>query len=246
MPPSKYRNKQACNQAGDLDADFYPVADRRGVAMSDTMRPPVQKIRVEIRDFSLGKAMPQLAAAIDAQIDCDDASDDFIKERPHARVLACPELVRPSCGTDSGIEIRERGRQLRRPVRSMKEIEMMKLALVFLILPVFAFAVTTPLHAASDVLAGSWIVTWDNNPENKNSLSLQNKDGRLSGTYINDSKQSCPVTGKIGAASDRNLVLKVVCPAWNIDMQGASDDQKGSGTYRAYGKVSGVFTMVRQ
>jgi len=33
--------------------------------------------------FSLDKAIPQFAAAIEAQIDGDDASDDFIKEKPH-------------------------------------------------------------------------------------------------------------------------------------------------------------------
>jgi hypothetical protein len=52
--------------------------------MSNNSRPvyeqPIYKIIIEVRDFSLNKAMPQFAAAIDAEIDCDDASDDFIKE----------------------------------------------------------------------------------------------------------------------------------------------------------------------
>jgi hypothetical protein len=43
-------------------------------------------MRIEVRDFSLGKAMPQFATAIEAQIDCDDASDDFIKEKPHSNI----------------------------------------------------------------------------------------------------------------------------------------------------------------
>jgi hypothetical protein len=30
--------------------------------------------------------MPEIAAAIDAQIDCDDASDDFIKEKLHPNI----------------------------------------------------------------------------------------------------------------------------------------------------------------
>jgi hypothetical protein len=30
--------------------------------------------------------MPEVAAAIDAQIDCDDASDDFIKEKLHSNI----------------------------------------------------------------------------------------------------------------------------------------------------------------
>jgi hypothetical protein len=41
---------------------------------------------MEVRDFSLDKAIPQFAAAIEAQIDGDDASDDFIKEKPHANI----------------------------------------------------------------------------------------------------------------------------------------------------------------
>jgi hypothetical protein len=39
-----------------------------------------------MRNFSLDKAIPQFAAAIEAQIDCDDASDDFIKEKPHSNI----------------------------------------------------------------------------------------------------------------------------------------------------------------
>jgi hypothetical protein len=58
--------------------------------MSNNSRPvyekPVYKIIIPVRDFSLDKAIPQFAAAIDAQIDCDDASDDFIKEKPHSNI----------------------------------------------------------------------------------------------------------------------------------------------------------------
>jgi hypothetical protein len=85
-PPAKYRNKETCNQDHDLEADLYPVLDRRGISMSDPIRPPVWKIRCEVRDFSLDKAIPQFAAAIEEQIDGDDASDDFIKEKPHANI----------------------------------------------------------------------------------------------------------------------------------------------------------------
>jgi len=38
----------------------------------------------EGRDFSLDKPRPHFADAIDAQIDCDDASDDLIKEKLHS------------------------------------------------------------------------------------------------------------------------------------------------------------------
>jgi hypothetical protein len=69
-PPPEYRNKEACNQGNCLETHLYPVPDRRGISMSNPIRPvqkPVQKISTEIRDFSLGKAMPQVSAAIDAQ-----------------------------------------------------------------------------------------------------------------------------------------------------------------------------------
>ncbi|WP_128919842.1 MULTISPECIES: hypothetical protein [Bradyrhizobium] len=40
----------------------------------------------EGRDFSLDKSRPHFADAIDAQIDCDDASDDLIKEELHSSI----------------------------------------------------------------------------------------------------------------------------------------------------------------
>ncbi|MCP4618580.1 MAG: hypothetical protein GY844_19365 [Bradyrhizobium sp.] len=88
---------------------FYPVPDRRGVSMKNLTRPaqktvyePVQNISTmkEGRDFSLDKARPYLANAIDAQINCDDASDNLIKEKPHSNIrssgpdwIARPYLV---------------------------------------------------------------------------------------------------------------------------------------------------------
>jgi hypothetical protein len=85
MPPPEYRNHEACDHRDDLEADLYPVKDRRGISMSNPIR-PVQQIIIEIPDFSLDKAIPQPAAPIEAQIDRDDASDDFIKEKPHANI----------------------------------------------------------------------------------------------------------------------------------------------------------------
>jgi hypothetical protein len=96
LEPAKYRNTEASDQGGYLEADLYPVLDRRGIPMSDPIRPvekqPVQKVTTSVvRDFSLDEALPQSAAAIDAQIDRDDASDDFIKEKLHTN-------IRPSRG----------------------------------------------------------------------------------------------------------------------------------------------------
>jgi len=41
LPPPKYRNKEASNQASYLDAHFNPVPDRRGISINITIRPPV-------------------------------------------------------------------------------------------------------------------------------------------------------------------------------------------------------------
>ncbi len=86
LPPPQYRDEEACNQESHPDADLYPVPGRRGIPVSNPIR-PVKKTIIEVPDFSLDQAMPQLAAAIDEQIDCDDASDDFIKEKLHSTTV---------------------------------------------------------------------------------------------------------------------------------------------------------------
>jgi hypothetical protein len=88
MPPPEYCNNEACDQGGCLEADLDPVPDRGGISMSNPARrvenQPFQNITIgAIGDFSLGKAVPDDAVAIDAQIDRDDASDNFIKEKLH-------------------------------------------------------------------------------------------------------------------------------------------------------------------
>jgi hypothetical protein len=91
MPPPEYRNTEASYQGDDLEADLYPVTDRGCVSMSNPARrvekQPVQKITIgHVHDFSLDKTVPYSAAAINAQIDRDDAGDNFIKEKLHANI----------------------------------------------------------------------------------------------------------------------------------------------------------------
>jgi hypothetical protein len=91
MPPPVYRNNEACDQCDYLEADLYPVPDWGGISMRNPARrvenQPVQKISIAVvRDFSLDQAIPYSAVAIDAQIDRDDASDNFIKEKLHANI----------------------------------------------------------------------------------------------------------------------------------------------------------------
>jgi hypothetical protein len=56
---------------------------------------PVHHIGIEGLDFPLGKAEPEFAAGIDAQIDRDDAGDDFIKEKLHPSIRSSRTMTRP-------------------------------------------------------------------------------------------------------------------------------------------------------
>ena len=71
---------------------------------------PIYKIIIEVRDLSLDKAIPQFAAAIDAQIDCDNASDDFIKEKLQSNIHSsrADSMTRPYSVPASGPNSAER------------------------------------------------------------------------------------------------------------------------------------------
>ena len=115
-------------------------------------------------------------------------------------------------------------------------------ALIGLLLP--SFAGFTFAQAGADDLAGRWTVTWSNT--SRNAMSLANKNGRFSGTYENDDKDSCSVTGNF-LASNQHLALQIVCPKWDIRMQGtASKDSKTiRGSYQAYVDGVGKFVMTK-
>ncbi len=93
-------------------------------------------------------------------------------------------------------------------------------------------------------LTGQWIVRWQNNPKNENAMSLALHEGRVSGTYINDDKTSCSVTGNIRAKT-REFSLTIVCPKWDIRMQGTTSAnwENASGSYQAYVNNQGKFMM---
>jgi hypothetical protein len=96
--------------------------------------------------------------------------------------------------------------------------------------------------ATAGDLTGRWIIRWENNTKNENAASLTLHGDRLSGTYINDSKASCSVTGNV---RDQIFSLTIVCPQWDIRMQGhqTADGRNASGKYQAYIDTKGVFTM---
>jgi hypothetical protein len=114
---------------------------------------------------------------------------------------------------------------------------------VCLLLP--SFAGLTVAQAGADDLAGRWTVIWSNT--SKNAMSLANKNGRFSGAYENDDKDSCSVTGNF-LASNQHLALQIVCPKWDIRMQGTSskDSKTIRGSYQAYVDGVGKFVMTKQ
>jgi hypothetical protein len=104
VPPPKYRNSEAPKKGYSLVAHFHPVPDRRGISVKNLTRPaqktvcdPVKNTSTmkEGRDLSLDKARLHLSDAIDAQIDCDDASDDLIKEKLHSTSVHQVLIGRP-------------------------------------------------------------------------------------------------------------------------------------------------------
>ncbi len=92
MPPPAYRNDEACGERDRLKAHLHPVSNRIGISMRHPARrvknQPGQDVGIgSVGDFSLGKAIPQPTPAIDAQIERDDASGDFIQEKLHTRLV---------------------------------------------------------------------------------------------------------------------------------------------------------------
>ena len=85
-PPPEYRNKATCKQAEYLADDQEPIPERRGIPMSNTVRPDDQPIGIDPLDFSLGEAVPQQAEAIEEQIDCDEASHDLAQKKLHSNI----------------------------------------------------------------------------------------------------------------------------------------------------------------
>jgi len=106
------------------------------------------------------------------------------------------------------------------------------------------FLAMTAGQTGAAELAGRWLIRWDDNPKNENALSLSARNDRLTGTYINDSKNSCTVTGNINVRT-QEFALTIVCPAWDIRMHGsgAGDGRSAAGSYQAYVNSRGKFTM---
>jgi hypothetical protein len=83
MPPPEDCKNEAQKRHPERETHGDPVPGRRGISVKRQLRPvdKIENVIIGERDFSLDKAKPQLATAIDAHADSDDASDDLIKEK---------------------------------------------------------------------------------------------------------------------------------------------------------------------
>lgn len=90
-------------------------------------------------------------------------------------------------------------------------------------------------------LTGSWTFTWDNDSANTNPVTLKHEAGTITGNYINDSKEKCPVVGRLTSAA--SVLLIVMCPDWDIKAEGSIAGVAISGQYMAYGDSTGTFKL---
>jgi hypothetical protein len=94
--------------------------------------------------------------------------------------------------------------------------------------------------------SGSWLFIWQNNSANTNPVALKYEDGAISGTYINDAKEKCPVAGRWDLPQSK-VTLTIVCPRWEIKCEGSIQGPKlVTGRYFAYGSTAGDFRLLRQ
>jgi hypothetical protein len=93
-------------------------------------------------------------------------------------------------------------------------------------------------------ISGNWLIKWDSGPPN--ALFLTNTGGDLSGTYTNDAKQTCSVTGHYSAAN-RDFAVHIQCSNYNVELQGSlsADGATAPGKYWFKGTMTGTFTMAR-
>jgi hypothetical protein len=129
------------------------------------------------------------------------------------------------------------------------EIKMLKnVVIVASIVAVFSMAGVTLSISEQTVIdfSGTWIVRWLDN-DSRNPMSLTQTDGRLTGTYVNDKKDTCSVVGEY-AQNNNRITLRIDCPKWDINMEGlpSLDAKTIEGSYIAYGTSKGAFVMTKK
>jgi|HubBroStandDraft_4_1064222.scaffolds.fasta_scaffold277566_1 hypothetical protein len=122
------------------------------------------------------------------------------------------------------------------------------------------FALTVAAFAQKSDLDGKWTITWVGGGK-PNVITLKDTKNDLSGVFINDSGESCSVSGFRGTydthgnPSDREVSLHIICEdsrtydatptTWDIQLDGflTGDNSTINGTYLMRDKYNGKFRM---
>ena len=96
-------------------------------------------------------------------------------------------------------------------------------------------------------LDGSWSITWDANPENVNPVKFSQSGDKIKGTYLNDAKETCKVTGLVDREKGTvSFTIEGPSSEFKIKCDGLLVNAKlVKGSYFAYAKLKGSFRMSR-
>jgi hypothetical protein len=121
-------------------------------------------------------------------------------------------------------------------------------------LVILASAIALAQQSTTTDLMGDWTVKWVEPVGGKPNKIVLDSGTILSGTYMADSREECPVTGIHATQTDGKVTLHVRCSKFNIDMEGSllhsktQPDNEIDGTYTyhyATGVGNGKFEMDR-
>jgi hypothetical protein len=96
-------------------------------------------------------------------------------------------------------------------------------------------------------LTGSWTILWsDYDPTNRNPITLLQSGDTIEGTYLNDARESCKVTGVINREKGTvTLRIKGERPSFEIECTGMPASAKVIEGRCYYGDRLGEFRMLR-
>lgn len=92
-------------------------------------------------------------------------------------------------------------------------------------------------------LTGKWTATWlvsGKESGTRNTIHLTDASGAISGSFVADSGESCPVEGSL---TNGNVVLHVSCAKFAIELLGQLQGLEINGSFLAYENSRGEFRM---
>jgi uncharacterized protein (TIGR02996 family) len=96
-------------------------------------------------------------------------------------------------------------------------------------------------------LAGTWSIMWCGDPANANPMKLSQSGDTIEGTYLNDARETCKVTGRVDHKSGTvSFTIKGDSARFVVLCDGIiASASLVEGRYRAYGISMGSFRMSR-